>query len=718
MGRLTGRLAGHPILTLAAVTALVALSLVRVGTLAFDSDINRVFLSDSPLSQAQRDFEARFAGAGAEAAILIEGDPRLTIPQIEAARGLALDLELDPGVVAVASPFALRFPPGHPTRPDAPVIPPDLDQGELSRRLAEFEALETGLPVTFTDRALLIVATLEPEAGGRGAIPDILEARAAPIRAAGASVAITGPGVVEDTIRTALARDLMRLDLAGTGLAAILAWLSLGTVRLAALAILPALPGMVATIGIAAWLGLPITVLNNVIPMLVLVIGVANGMHLSVHLARTEGVLSRRITDTLSAVGPASVLTAATTGIAFLAVLVTPNAQVRDFGILGAVGAVVGMALLLPTFAALAALLAPGPRPVGTRAGRVALACGMAAAARPRAWVAAGLLALAGAGAGFWATTPWFPYSSHLPETSALAAANDRIADGFGGVYRAWVEMPPGADWGALRDAVTAVEAVATEHSVLSEVALARWHGDPGIAPPPDTLARLPATVTERLRDPDDGTLRFAVAMPEPMRSEATLARYDAIEAAALGAGAARVIGLPAVMRHGSVELVRQLSFGLLLASAGGALVVAAARYNLRLLPTLLIVNLLPVLLVGSLPHLLQGGHLTPPVTLALTVAFGIAIDDTIHIVIRFHRALGPGGDRRNALSEALSGAGGVIVLTTLLLTGAMAVTLFSVFAPVAHFGLALIASLWAALLTDIVLLPALLMIGDRHARP
>lgn len=706
----------RPKLLLGCLAVLLLALLGRVVDLTFDSDVNRVFLTNSPLSQAQRAFSERFRNTGSDVAFLIEADAGLSTEQIEAARDLALDLELHPRVTSVASPFSLRFPPDHPSMPEAPVIPVEIDMEVLWKRLAEFEALEIGFETGIRSDALILLATVDLGQGAGDTIA-ALDTLATPVREKGATVTITGPDVVESTMRAALARDLLMLNLIGIGLASLVAVLCLGSARLALLAVLPALPGMVATVGLAAWLGFPITVLSNVIPMLMLVIGIANGMHLSVSLARTTGPLPSRIADTLTAVGPASLLTAITTAVAFIAILVSPNAQLREFGILGASAALVSIGLLLPSFLAVAVLLAPDPRPAGTAMSRIASRLGAWAASREKSVGVAGLVIFLVAATGFWTTTAWFPYSSYLPAGSDLAPANDRIARDFGGVYRTWVEMPADATWEDLRAAVDAVEAVAGRQSVLSEVAFARWQGGVDSALSPDDLGRLPADLRARLRDPVDGTLRFAIAMPEPMQSDASLGRYDAIESAALAAGAAQVIGLPAVMRHGSVDLVRQLSTGLLIASAAGAAIVALASRRLSLLPLLFVVNLLPVLLIGALPHVIFDGRLTPPVALALTIAFGIAIDDTIHMLNRYLRAHERHGDRSLALRTALEEAGGVMAMTTLLLTGGLIVTVFSIFAPVGHFGLALIASLWAALLTDLIVLPALLMIGGRHER-
>lgn len=691
---------------------LVILAIAPVAGLRFDNDMNRVFMSDSDLSRAQRNFEAQYDTLISNVAILVEADAPLGPQQFAMARNVALDLEFVPGVAAVSSPFALRFPPNHPNYPDAPVFPSELAGANITARLAAFQELNSGLPALVAGQSLLIVAAVNT--AGRplvDVLPDLRQA-AASLEGHGLHATVTGEDVVNIAIAEGLSADLLRLNLIGAALTVLAALLLLRDVRLAIIAVVPGLAGAAATLGLAAWLGYPITVLNNVIPVLMLVLGVANGLHLAVHLAAAEGNLRARIEDTLRIIGPASVLTATTTAVAFAAIMAAPNGPLLEFAVLGALGVVLTLVILLLGFAVLAAALAPARRSVGAGWGKVAVTAGTFALRAPRATLMIGLVVLALAGAGFATTKAWFPLYQNLPAGSALGPANDQIAAKFGGVFQAWVEMPQGADWAALSAAIRAVAAAVPGAVVLSELGIARWLGAPGAAPPAVMQAQLPASVTQRLRDPFAGTLRFAVAMPEPMRNAAVLAAFDLMERAALEAGAARVIGLAAVMRHESVTLVHQLSLGLLLAAALGAALVAAAFRSVRLLPALLVANMAPVLVAGAALHLLTDGQLTPPAVLALTIAFGVAVDDTVHFLSRFRHARASGSLPGAAARAALTSAGGVMVMTTLLLAAGLAVTAFSIFFPVQLFGMLLIISLVAALLADLVLLPAMLCIG------
>ncbi len=709
------RVLSRPRFLILCLAFLIIALLARIGSLGFDADINRVFLSDSPLSQAQSRFESQYVRKLADVVVFIEAGNALTSDQISRARDLALDFELTPGVAAVVSPFVLRFPPHDPSWPDAPIVPPEPSLQELEARLAAFNALETRLPTLISPKSLLIIASVDTATRPLDETLEEMRGLILSYEDAALFITVTGPDVMGLTIREGLAADLLRLNLLGALIVTIAALVFLRDPRLAVAATLPALLGVGASLGVAAWAGIPITVLNNVIPMLMLIIGVANGLHLAVHLAGTEGPIVARVLDTLFTVGPASLLTGLTTVIAFAAIMVTSNPQLFEFALLGSLSMGLSMGLLLIGFAALAVVLEPQTLSVGSRVAGFAFRLGHAGATAPKGVAALGAVVLLAAGLGFSTTSAWFPLSQYLPATSLLADANDRIARDFGGVFRAWVEMPPETEWSDMVSAVEAVETVTPKGAVLSEVALARWNGDAFNPPPPEALDALPTSVTERLTDATTGTRRFAVSVLEPMRSDATLADYDAFEAAALAAGADRVIGLPAVMRHGSVELISELTLGLLLASAGGAIIVALAFRSVFVLPVALVVNLLPVLVVGSAPHLLSAGHLTPPLALALTIAFGIAIDDTVHLLLRYRQAVNSGASHNEALRQALEKAGGVMTMTTVLLCAGIAVTAFSVFQPVRLFGATLSLSLVAALLTDLLLLPALLTLGARH---
>lgn len=100
---------------------------------------------------------------------------------------------------------------------------------------------------------------------------------------------------------------------------------------------------------------------------------------------------------------------------------------------------------------------------------------------------------------------------------------------------------------------------------------------------------------------------------------------------------------------------------------------------------------------------------MSPTAVLALTISFGIAIDDSVHFMNRFFEARAKGSEPREAVISATASAGQIMVLTTVLLTFGLSITMISGFFPIRLFGGMMIITLWAALLFDLLLLPALL---------
>jgi len=91
------------------------------------------------------------------------------------------------------------------------------------------------------------------------------------------------------------------------------------------------------------------------------------------------------------------------------------------------------------------------------------------------------------------------------------------------------------------------------------------------------------------------------------------------------------------------------------------------------------------------------------------SVALGIAVDDTLHFLTWFRRGLMRGDTREEAIVEAYQRCAPAMTQTTLIAGPSMAVFYLSSFQPVSQFGLLMFVLLAAALLGDLVMLPALL---------
>ncbi|NIP87300.1 MAG: MMPL family transporter [Planctomycetales bacterium] len=94
------------------------------------------------------------------------------------------------------------------------------------------------------------------------------------------------------------------------------------------------------------------------------------------------------------------------------------------------------------------------------------------------------------------------------------------------------------------------------------------------------------------------------------------------------------------------------------------------------------------------------------------SVAMGIAVDDTVHYLTWFRRGLQNGLSRREALIDAYRRCAQAMTQTTMIAGLSLLVFVFSSFQPVSQFGLLMFVLLVAALVGDLIFLPALLASG------
>ena len=133
---------------------------------------------------------------------------------------------------------------------------------------------------------------------------------------------------------------------------------------------------------------------------------------------------------------------------------------------------------------------------------------------------------------------------------------------------------------------------------------------------------------------------------------------------------------------------------------------------NIRLAIIALIPNIFPILVYLALLGIL-GINLDLATSTIAAIVLGIAVDDTIHFVNRYHQE-----KKANAVREAIKitqlHVGRILVLTSIVLMLGLLALLFADVRTVVNFGLLAGLSIVAALLADVVLLPMLLKKFDR----
>lgn len=118
--------------------------------------------------------------------------------------------------------------------------------------------------------------------------------------------------------------------------------------------------------------------------------------------------------------------------------------------------------------------------------------------------------------------------------------------------------------------------------------------------------------------------------------------------------------------------------------------------------------NLFPAVLIfggmGWMGRLCDIGSM-----MTASVALGIAVDDTIHYLTWFRRGIAQGLSRRDAILLAYRRCAGAMLQTTIICGLGLLVFAFSSFVPTARFAYLMFMLLMAALVGDLIFLPALL---------
>ncbi len=123
--------------------------------------------------------------------------------------------------------------------------------------------------------------------------------------------------------------------------------------------------------------------------------------------------------------------------------------------------------------------------------------------------------------------------------------------------------------------------------------------------------------------------------------------------------------------------------------------------------------NIFP--LVATLTLMAAAGiELRTATIIIFSISLGIAVNDTIHFIARYNEELESGADQREAIFGAMRSAGRAMVVTTMILAGGFLVDLISEFVALKQFGYLASFTLLMALLGDLLILPACLMLFHR----
>ena len=501
--------------------------------------------------------------------------------------------------------------------------------------------------------------------------------------------------------------------------------------------------GVLVTITVQMLFDAPIDVLTSTVAAIILVVGVADSMHLLVKYYNGLGAgLTKReaIRQMVVRLGAATFLTSLTTAIGFGTLATSAVVPMQRFGLVTAAGVLLTFALSL-VLVTVVLLWAPAPKPrhiarLGEGAagsaflswldrftekharailasGFVVVALGLAGASQLRinthinddmgprvqasqdlAWFEQRL------------TTPWqFEVLLHGEE----GLFKEPIALQQAAAVAGYLERQP-----EVRRVVAVTDLVKSLNQALHSDSLQykRLPDDPSLLAQQLFLLELTdPDALGRLVDLDYSEVRVAALMNDigSARLKDFRSDFDAflnqtlddeIEASQTGT---MILGASL-----ADYLVNSLLFSIGLAFIFISLLMAALFRNVKLVVISLVPNVIPLIVVAGVMGAL-GIDIKPATAVIFSIAFGIAVDDTIHYLARLRQEIAAGRPLREAMRLTTLGTGQAILLTSLVLLGGYGALLTSRFESTQYLGGLVSLTVAWALLADLVLLPAML---------
>lgn len=155
--------------------------------------------------------------------------------------------------------------------------------------------------------------------------------------------------------------------------------------------------------------------------------------------------------------------------------------------------------------------------------------------------------------------------------------------------------------------------------------------------------------------------------------------------------------------------LASDMVLGLLIAFAVVALIVGILFRSLRMVLVSLVPNMLPLLFIAGFMGAMDI-DLKVSTSIIFTIAFGIAVDDTLHFLAKYRLLLSQGVGPLWALRRTFVSTGKAIIVTSIILCGGFSTLMLSSFEGTFHIGLLVSLTLAFAVLVDLALLPLLLL--------
>jgi len=492
--------------------------------------------------------------------------------------------------------------------------------------------------------------------------------------------------------------------------------------------------GLFWTIGALNLIGEDMNQLTSVIlPVMLVMVGFTDGVHIMVDIRRSRAAgvspleASRHATLHL---GMACALTSLTTAIGFGSLMIAESEVIRSFGR----SCAIGVALMFVSVVTVIPLLSSTWLGRNIHRGHehdivnrnMTMLYGMIAwVTRHAKLVASGgtLLTLALVALALATLRPDNRIEDDFPSNSRAYQALKHCDEALGGIQFIQVVI----DWpeNVSEQSPELFETLRDVDQLLNDEPLVRYplsilnlvRSLPGneedLAGQSRWLKLLPKSVSRRFMKVESrralvtGRVQdLGIASYEPVfqRLEEKLAALEAVRPGFR----LKLSGGPVVMGRTLHSIISDLAKSLGMAAVI-IFVVLGIAFRSALIGLISVVpNLFPLAVTATM-LVAMGRPLEISSVCAFTICLGIAVDDTIHFLTRFRRELAVDGDVEGALARSIIGVGTALLMTTVVLVAGFATVISSELPGNRTFGLMACSTIGAALVGDLIILPAML---------
>ena len=742
----------YPLVAAALVIAITIAACFGYTRLKVDDSLSELFRTDTPEFRDYETISERFPSSEYDVLIVVSGDNLLERNSVDALRELIINLQFVDGMAGEVSLFSAREAP-EPGKIPGPVFPAELPKGDAYQQLIDKvrnNEIIKGKLLSDDGTLTLILLALDRqvvEQNGLGSVvQQIHDTAAEELKDTGLKMQLSGAPVMQLEIRNAVERDRFKYNILGFLFGAIIAYAFFRRVSLMLIAALPPVIAIVWSIGLFGWLGFKLNLFLNVMIPLIMVLGFSDSMQLTVAMRNRLVDGDRRIKSARYAVlvvGPACVLATATAAASFIALLFSDSALIRTFGIAGALSTAIAFVVGIT----LVPLLTRALIPRNARAYAASLKGhdkAMNALKRFSGWIAEfgvrhaklvvilGLLVVIGFGAIYVTLPPRYRLADQVPDREQAVAASEQLDEKLTGAnpLHVMIDYPKGKtlyDPDVLKvigDVHSMVETQSGVGNVWSVETLRRWLAKTQ-EDTPDKLQEyvsiLPDYLTKRFIDEDDNSVVVTGRIPDIDVSD-LLPVIEKLDGKLNVVRDAHpdyrivVTGLSAIAARNSATMISKLNAGLTTEIVFICIFLGLAFRSVMVAVVTVLPTLFPVFTAGAVLAA-SGEGLQFASIVALIVAFGLSLNAAVHYLNRLRLEDRPGEDPAIGVERATILIGPALVLTSLILAFGLGVTVLSDLPSLRLFGKLSAMTLVAALIGDLVLLPASVLLYRRFMR-